>query len=133
MNTSDDDDDWWWLLDEYLPRHSFAFIWYDYFLLSLEKHLVVLPDLTFFIFPYVSASKLQFHWSGINLLVQSIFGLSCLDALRGQWWHRWCIHPTIITLAAVAKYISSDHNKKVIYSKLFVILQGYKLNTSLDK
>ena len=53
-------------------HHTLTLIWYDYFLLRLEKHFVVLP---FFIFSCPSNSKLQFHWSRINLLVQSVFSI----------------------------------------------------------
>ena len=119
--------------DNYLTDHSlchtFTFIWDDHFLLRLKKYLMVLPDLPFFIFPCVSASKLQFHWFIINLLFQSVFRPSFSGAFLGQWSRRLYIRQIIITLATVAKYISSDHNQKITFSKLFIILQGYKLNT----
>ena len=98
FNLSPDDDG----RTDQLLCHAFALTWYDYFLLKLEKHLVVLPHLAFFIFPCISASKLQFHWSRIDLLVQSVFRPFYSDAFLGQWWRRRCICATIIILATVA-------------------------------
>ena len=70
--------------DGYCLRHTFALLCHYYSLLRFEKHLVVLPNLTFFIFPCLSTSKLQFAWSRIDLLVQFDFRLSYSDGFLGQ-------------------------------------------------